>query len=72
VLTCVEESVIARHRIKATIIKINSSQHHSQLKMRGNVITFSQKPDNIIDILPNNLNNELFQVYFNTINFNYK
>lgn len=67
-LTCVEEAVLARHRVVAQIIKINSKIHNSQLKMRGNIITFNQNPDTVTDILPNNLTNSLFQVIFIILN----
>ena len=32
--------------------------------MRGNIITYPQDPDKLCTILPNDLNNDIFQVEF--------
>ena len=70
IITYVEESVISRHHIKAMIFKIKafsqSANSLSQLRMKGNVITFPQNPDKILSILPSASKSDLFQVAFIT------
>ncbi len=65
-MTCVEESVIAKHHVKVQIYKINTgrSKWLSQSKMKGNVITFPQKPETLLLRLPSMPKAELFQVAF--------
>jgi hypothetical protein len=64
-LTCIEESLIARAHVKCSIYKINGvSNGLSQMKMRGNIITFPQNPDKIINILPTLPNSETIKIVF--------
>ena len=66
--TIVEQSVVARCFIKATIIKINThslnSNLYAQSKIRGNIITFPQNPDNLLTILPNIPSGQYIQIAF--------
>lgn len=65
-LTCVEESLIARCRVKCSIYKIHSKQDKttSQYKISGNIITYPQNPNNIIKLLPSLPEREYFHVIF--------
>ena len=65
-LTCVEESLIARCRVKCTIYKITqrSFGNTSQLKLCGNIITFPQNPDRILDLIPQKPEQDTFQIVF--------
>ena len=65
-LTCVEESLIARCRVKCTIYKITQKSfgNTSQLKLCGNIITFPQNPDRILDLIPQKPEQDTFQIVF--------
>jgi len=63
-LTCVEESVIAKHHVKALIFNITTKNYFAQTKIRGNVITYPQNPETILNKLPSMPQIELFQVAF--------
>ena len=55
-LTIIEQSLIARYRIKCTIVKIMSSSvfvnNTAQLKICGNIITYPQDLDSLLTLLP--------------------
>jgi hypothetical protein len=65
-LTCIEEAVIARCRVKCSIFKIicKFDNNTSQYKLCGNVITYPQNPDNLLTLLPLIPSRENFQVIF--------
>ena len=64
-LTIVEQSLIARNYLKLNIIKISKNY---QYKSKGNIITFSQNPDNLTSILPNIGNYDSIFVCFVGVN----
>jgi len=65
-LTCVEEALIARARIKCRIYKIHTKGstdvNDGQLKMVGNVITYPQNPDSLGDVLPHLANYDTIKI----------
>ena len=67
-LTIIEQSAISRCFIQAVIIKISTETlnqtNFAQLKMKGNIITFPQNPDNLLTLLPNIPTAEYFQIAF--------
>jgi len=63
-LTCIEESLIAKHHIKSSVIRINSKYKDRQYKMKGNIITYVKNPDNILELLPSLPNKENIQIAF--------
>jgi hypothetical protein len=63
-LTIVEQSLIARCRIKCTIIKLKTIGSISQPKICGNIITYPQNPDNLLQLLPSLPNANTFQIAF--------
>ena len=66
-LTIVEQTLINRCHVKCTIVKITTesgNNYLNQYKCRGNIITFPQNPDNILDLLPSLPKSEDFQVAF--------
>jgi len=60
-LTPVEESVIARCRAKACIIQLKGDNDvilpNMQRGMRGHIIIYPQKPENILNVLPHSVKN---------------
>ena len=60
-LTIVEECCISRARILMNMIKLDNKGANG---IRGNVITFPQNPDNILNVLPQIPNSTDFQILF--------
>jgi hypothetical protein len=67
-LTIVEQALIARNRVKCTIIKFRTYEQNNttidQPKICGNIITYPQNPDNILQLLPSLPDTETFQIAF--------
>jgi hypothetical protein len=74
-LTAVEEALIARARIKCCIYRIENNfntNDMTQSRIKGNVITYPQNPDNILTLLPSIPTGEYFQILLaNNINYDH-
>ncbi len=61
-LTAVEESMIARCRAKACIVHLKADDDgailpNSQRGMRGHIVIYPQKPENLLNVLPPSIEN---------------
>lgn len=67
-MTYVEESLIARARIRCNIFKLSNKRvikdNISQLKCCGNVNTFPQNPNELLTILPSLPSSDIIQIVF--------